>query len=239
MPVVTYQDLCIDAADPVRVAAFWAGVLGLVAEPREDGVVAVRDAGGTAVLWVNPVPGPKVVKNRVHLDLVAADPAPLGTVLAERDGFTVHADPEGNEFCVFPGDGAPAVAALAVDSARPVETAAWWAALVGADLVPGPDGTPRWLSGAAGFAPGVLWKFVPVDDPRTVGNRWHWDVVAEVADLVAAGAVVLRERDDEIRWTVLEDPDGNVFCAFEPPSAPPVSGVTRITTTGCRGPSPA
>jgi hypothetical protein len=217
VPAVTLKDLCIDAADPGRVASFWAGVLGLTAEPRDDGVVPVRDAAGTPVLWVNPVPEPKTVKNRVHLDLVAADPGPLGTVLAEQDGSTVRADPEGNEFCVFPGDGAPALAALAVDSARPVEIAAWWAGLVGADPVPGPDGTPRWLSGAAGLAPGVLWKFVPVDDPRTVKNRWHWDVVAEVADLVAAGAVVLREPDDDIRWTVLADPDGNEFCAFDPP----------------------
>lgn len=218
MPAVTLKDLCIDAADPGRVASFWASVLGLTAEPRDDGVVPVLDAAGTPVLWVNPVPEPKVVKNRVHLDLVAADPGPLGTVLAEQDGFTLRADPEGNEFCVFPGGGGPAIAALVVDSARPVEIAAWWAGLVGADPVPAPDGTPRWLSGAAGLAPGVLWKFVPVDDPRTVKNRWHWDVVAEVADLVAAGAVVLREPDDEIRWTVLEDPDGNVFCAFAPPA---------------------
>lgn len=217
VPAVTVKDLCIDAADPVRVAAFWAGVLGLTAGPRDDGVVPVRDAGGAAVLWVNPVPEPRTVKNRVHLDLVAADPAPLGRLLAEQDGFTVRADPEGNEFCVFPGDGAPAVAALCTDSARPVEIAAWWAGLVGAELVPGPDGAPRWLSGAAGFAPGVLWKFVPVDDPRVAKNRWHWDVLADVADLVAAGAVVLRERDADIRWTVLADPDGNEFCAFDPP----------------------
>lgn len=217
MPAVAFKDLCIDAADPVRVAAFWAGVLGLTAGPRDDGVVPVRDAGGTSVLWVNPVPEPKAVKNRVHLDLVAADPAPLGRLLAEQDGFTVRADPEGNEFCVFPGEGAPAVAALCTDTARPVEIAAWWAGLVGAELVPGPDGTPRRLSGATGFAPGVLWKFVPADDPRAAKNRWHWDVLADVADLVAAGAVVLRERDDEIRWTVLADPDGNEFCAFDPP----------------------
>jgi hypothetical protein len=27
---------------------------------------------------------------------------------------------------------------------------------------------------------------------------------------------VLRPRDDEISWTVLADPDGNEFCAFDP-----------------------
>lgn len=219
MPAAVLKDLCIDAAEPQRVAAFWAAVLGLSAEAREDGDAVLRDRAGRAAFWVNRVPEPKTVKNRVHLDLVAADPAlPGATRLSEQDGFVVLADPEGNEFCVFPGDGPPAVAAVCTDSARPAEIAAWWAGLVGAQLVPGPDGALRYLSGAAGIAPGVLWKFVPVDDERVVKNRWHWDVHAEVADLVAAGAVVLRERDDEIGWTVLADPDGNEFCAFDPPS---------------------
>jgi hypothetical protein len=49
-----------------------------------------------------------VAKNRVHLDLCADDLAVevrrligLGArTLARHDGFTVLADPEGNEFCV-------------------------------------------------------------------------------------------------------------------------------------------
>ena len=57
--------------------------------------------------------------------------------------------------------------------------------------------------------------FVPVPEPKTVKNRIHWDVdTADVGQLVAAGATVLRERDDEIGWTVLADPEGNEFCAF-------------------------
>ncbi len=213
--MAVFKDLCVDAADPHLVAAFWAATLGLDAEALDDGDAVLRD-GGRAAIWVNRVPEPKVVKNRVHLDLLAADP-PDATPVAEQDGYAVYADPEGNEFCVFPGPGAPEIAAVCTDSARPAEIAAWWAPLVGAEIVPGPDGVPRYLAGVAGLGPGVLWKFVPVDDPRTVKNRWHWDVHAEVADLVAAGATVLCERDDEIGWTVLADPDGNEFCAFDPP----------------------
>jgi hypothetical protein len=220
VPAAVLEDLSVDAVEPRRVAAFWAGVLGLSAEVLVGGEAVLRDGAGRAAFRVHRVSEPKTVKNRVHLDLVAADPAlPGTTLLSEQDGFVVLADPEGNEFCVFPGEGAPAVAALCTDSARPVEIASWWAALVGADLVPGPDGAPRWLSGAAGLAPGVLWKFVPVDDERVVENRWRWHVRAAVADLVAAGAVVLRERDDETGRTVLADPDGNEFCALDPPSA--------------------
>jgi hypothetical protein len=58
-------------------------------------------------------------------------------------------------------------------------------------------------------------KFVRVSDERVVKNRWHWDVTtADVDALVAAGATLLRPRDDEISWTVLGDPQGNEFCAF-------------------------
>ena len=32
--------------------------------------------------------------------------------------------------------------------------------------------------------------------------------------LVAAGARLLRRRDDEIGWDVLADPEGNEFCVF-------------------------
>ena len=28
MPVATYEDLCVDAADPVVLGAFWGAVLG-------------------------------------------------------------------------------------------------------------------------------------------------------------------------------------------------------------------
>ena len=56
-------------------------------------------------LDIAPVPEPKTAKNRVHLDVfgdVAAIAARGATVLAEQPRWTVMADPEGNEFCVFP-----------------------------------------------------------------------------------------------------------------------------------------
>ena len=58
--------------------------------------------------------------------------------------------------------------------------------------------------------------FVPVAEPKTVKNRIHWDVETTDLDLLTAyGARVVRARDDEIGWTVLADPEGNEFCAFE------------------------
>ena len=76
------------------------------------------------------------------------------------------------------------------------------------------DGGWAWIEGIAG-SPFEALVFVPVPEPKTVKNRVHLDVTTpDVAALVAAGAVVLREPDDEVRWHVLADPDGNEFCAF-------------------------
>ena len=125
------------------------------------------------------------------------------------------ADPEGNELCVFPsGQGAPD--ALVVDSADPEGDAAWWADVLGASAVVAPGGLRRWLADVPGL-PWEVWKFVGVDDPKTVKNRWHWDVVSEdVDELVRRGATLLRGPDDVIDWHVLADPAGNEFCVFAP-----------------------
>jgi hypothetical protein len=64
---------------------------------------------------LQPSAGPKSGKNRNHPDLVAGDAAAeverligLGARRADvgqtgNEGFTVLADPEGNEFCVLDG----------------------------------------------------------------------------------------------------------------------------------------
>ena len=51
---------------------------------------------------------------------------------------------------------------------------------------------------------------------KTVKNRMHFDVVGETWPLLAAGARMVREQDDEIEWSVLADPEGNEFCVFPP-----------------------
>lgn len=223
----SFKDLCIDAADPRVTGQFWAAALGQDLEDTDDGDTTV--AGPRFLqLWIDAVPEPKTVKNRVHLDLYVPDTAALldlgATVLAEHDDWSVLADPEGNEFCAFPdndgiaaADGVPAHAfAICVDSDQPVEACAWWHQQLAGTIGPGSDGRPRWLHGAAGLGDLIL-KFVPVPDDRVVKNRCHWDVTTDDVDgLVASGATVLRPQDDEIEWTVLRDPDGNEFCAFLP-----------------------
>jgi hypothetical protein len=52
-----------------------------------------------------------------------------------------------------------------------------------------------------------------VPEARTVKNRVHLDVhTGDVADLVAAGATIVNDTD--FTWTVMQDPEGQEFCAF-------------------------
>src|SRR4051812_28010705 len=70
-----------------------------------------------------------------------------------------------------------------------------------------PRRDPGLIIDPAGTGPDIWVNRVP--EPRTVKNRVHWDVVGDTAALVAAGATVLRPRDDRIGWDVLADPEGN------------------------------
>lgn len=121
------RDIVIDCRHPASVARFWAAMLDGYAvapyddeelarlgdmgvyDPEDDPTVLVEaDGGALPRFFFQRVPEPKAVKNRVHLDLGADDPAGevtrlvgLGArVLDDLDEWTVLADPEGNEFCV-------------------------------------------------------------------------------------------------------------------------------------------
>ena len=236
---ISFKDLCLDAADPVAVATFWAAALGHEVEVFDDGDAAVAGPNFPKI-WVDAVPEPKVVKNRVHLDLRVPDVAALvqlgATVLAEHERWTVLADPGGNELCAFPDPdgaahdvGAPAkVFALCVDSDRPEELAAWWQSRLGGTLVPGSDGALRWIDGARGLE-AFTFKCVRNADQRVVKNRSHWDVTSvgaddrpeadQVAEIVEGGATLVRAHDDEVGWNVLTDPQRNEFCLFTDASA--------------------
>ncbi len=105
------KSVTFDCADPLKVAAFWAAVLGSdVDEDSTPEKAWVEPAGwGGPSIWFQKVPEPKVAKNRQHFDLRAMGDIPaeierltgLGaTLVSDRNGQVVMADPEGNEFCV-------------------------------------------------------------------------------------------------------------------------------------------
>ena len=185
--------LLVDAADPAAAESFWAGALG---RPTQQALLSFR-----------PERRRKSVKNRVHVDVYVRDIAPLldlgARVLGEYPGWVTLADIEDNEFCAFVDpeldEDPPALAfAVCTDSAQPELLAAWWAEVVGAEVRDGPDGTPRWLYGSAGWE-NLIWKFVRVDDARVVPNRWQWTLRADPSEFI--------------------DPQGNEFSVL-PPASP-------------------
>lgn len=108
-PIPAYRtyELTVDSADPQAQARWWAAIFAV--QPENDGAANWSIAGVRGMPFesfvFDPVPEPKTVKNRIHWDvygdvdtLVAAG----ASVLAELPRWTVLADPEGNEFCVFP-----------------------------------------------------------------------------------------------------------------------------------------
>src|SRR5690348_10619389 len=102
-----FKDLCLDASDHQALADWWCAALGYVRHVGEsprplDWPVPIEDpAGQGPLIWINPVPEPKSVKNRMHVDVVGdkAELLSLGaTMVRARDDeieWDILADPEG------------------------------------------------------------------------------------------------------------------------------------------------
>jgi hypothetical protein len=108
VPAYPVYEMVVDCVDAVSIGQWWADVFGveLKHEEGKDWVWLEDVPGMPFEAWVfGPVPEPKTVKNRLHWDLAGevGDFESRGArVLAELPRWTVMADPEGNEFCVFP-----------------------------------------------------------------------------------------------------------------------------------------
>ncbi|GAB3623536.1 VOC family protein [Mariniluteicoccus endophyticus] len=109
VPAQRLYELGVDAADPEAQARWWADRLGLTAG-TEDGVPwwwVEGDGLPYDSIVFAPVPETKQVKNRIHWDVSGSveEFTSAGAVIISREGaWTVLADPEGNEFCVFGED---------------------------------------------------------------------------------------------------------------------------------------
>jgi predicted enzyme related to lactoylglutathione lyase len=230
MPLAAWKDLCIDASEPARLAGFWGALLGLSVEVQDDGDAVLRGATPAETIWVNGVPEPKSVKHRVHLDVGAAALQPildLGATMvlpAEESGFrwSVVADPEGGEFCVFVRDDVPPdpparLQELAIDSSDEGSSQAlaeWWADVLGGRAEEGRD---YWWVEDIPSCPFAWFTFAPVPEPKVVKNRIHWDITsADLPALLDRGATVLAPPTERTPWHVCADPQGNEFCVFAP-----------------------
>ncbi len=220
MTMATFKDLCIDATDPAVLGPFWAAALGLTAEPLDDGDVRLTGTTPRQTVWINRVPEPRTVKQRMHLDVHVGSPSDLEALgartLASLDHWTVMADPQGGEFCAFPRVEPPAyrLYEVVVDARDARAQAEWWGGMLGAKVAHEPD-QPWWSVEGIDGAPFDSIVFNAVPEPKTVKNRVHPDVLAgALRPLLDHGATVIRPRDDDIGWHVAADPEGNEFCVF-------------------------
>lgn len=124
---------------------------------------------------------------------------------------------------------------LTFDAADPPALASFWGLALGYVEQPPPPGFDSWEAFAVandmppestgdygalvdpdGVGPRLL--FLKVPEPKTAKNRMHLDIAvsdrdAHVARLIEAGATMIESRSEfGSSWTVMEDPEGNVFC---------------------------
>ena len=118
------RNITFDCADPWLLVTFWSQVTGYQEDPENpnqpgDPEQYLPGPGGQPGLLFIPVPEPKTVKNRVHLDLVPTYRTTdeeverllgIGATLvadhrlSDGTGWVVLADPEGNELCIERSD---------------------------------------------------------------------------------------------------------------------------------------
>lgn len=133
---------------------------------------------------------------------------------------------------------------LTMDAADPRRLGEFWALALGYRREDPPGGFATWeealtswglpedrwndANAIVGDGPRIFIQKVP--EPKTAKNRLHIDVVsgagepgegkkwdllrAKAAELVDAGATVMREFDEPGlgEWIVMQDPEGNEFC---------------------------
>ena len=108
-----WEQVVIDAADPVALGRWWVNALGWVVTIDSEDEFEIRPAPDRmpGVIFV-PVSEQKTIKNRLHLDFRPDDQAAevdrllaLGARRVDigqgEQPWVVLADPEGNEFCVL------------------------------------------------------------------------------------------------------------------------------------------
>jgi predicted enzyme related to lactoylglutathione lyase len=232
--------LCFHANDPLRLARFWAGVLGweTAADPRDGIALLPSDDTGFRLRFL-PTEEQKTGPNQMHFDLTSTSLEDQQETVAKALALgarridvgqgpdaehVVLADPEGNEFDVIePGNDFLAdcgfIGALASDGSQQVGY--FWSEALGWPLVWDQDQETAIRSPLGG--PKITWGGPPVA-PRSGKSRLHFDLAppadgdqqAEVERLVSLGATRIDIGQGEAGWVVLADPDGNEFRVLRP-----------------------
>lgn len=113
-----WQCICIDTPDPAGLSRWWAELLGWRITYEDPEEIVLEPPAGSPEEGVSPdllflkVDDPKVVKNRLHIDLRPDDrdaevarAVAMGAAHVDigqgEPTWVVLADPEGNEFCIL------------------------------------------------------------------------------------------------------------------------------------------
>jgi predicted enzyme related to lactoylglutathione lyase len=232
--------LSFDANKPLRLARFWAGVLGWeMADDPHDGIALLpNDDTGFRIRFALTQER-KAVQNQMHFDLTSMSLEDQQRTVARALGLggrhidigqrpeqrhVVLADPEGNEFCVIePGNnflaGCGFIGAVACDGSQ--EVGYFWSQVLGWPLVWDEDQETAIRSTEGG--PKITWGGPPFKQ-KTGKNRLHFDLApaahvdqqAEVDRLVSLGATRIDVGLNEAGWVAMADPDGNEFGVLTP-----------------------
>ncbi|ACU76651.1 conserved hypothetical protein [Catenulispora acidiphila DSM 44928] len=233
--------LCIDAHDPLRLARFWAGVLGWEQADDPEGIALNPNDDTGFRLRFLPSEAEKVQQNQMHFDLTSASPEMQRQTVAralELGGrhhdvgqgpdatHVVLADPEGNEFCVIAAGNkflaeCGFVGALASDGSQ--EVGYFWSRVLDWPLVwdqdqetaiRSPHGGPKITWGGPPFAakPGRnRLRF----DLAVVGDRQAGSGLnTELDRLVSLGAARTGAAPGPLGEVEMTDPDGNEFTVW-------------------------
>jgi catechol 2,3-dioxygenase-like lactoylglutathione lyase family enzyme len=230
---MTFQLIAVtyDAREPLRLALFWAGLLGREIVEEAGGAFLPEDDTQLGLRFVAGRPAARG-SDYLHLHLTSTDLADQQHTVARalqlgaahldvgqrpEEEHVVLADPEGNAFCVIePGNsflaGCGFLAELACDGAR--EVGVFWSEALGWPLVWDQDEETAIQSPRGGTK--VAWGGPP-PAPKEGRNRQrfdlnspgHGDPQAEIERLVALGATRLEAGEDGA--IALADPGGNEF----------------------------
>jgi len=232
--------LRLDADAPVRLARFWAGVLGQELADDLQGGIALQPSDDTGFrIRFLPAQNQKAGQNHWHLHLTSTSLADQQQTVATslelgarhidigqrpEEGHVVLADPESNEFCVIePGNnylaGCGFLAEITCEGSR--EVGFFWSEALGWPLV-WDQGLQTAIRSPRG-GPKISW-----DAERMMAlpenDRLHFDIAppaggdqqAEVDRLVSLGATLIDTSPGEVSWVPMADPDGREFRVLTP-----------------------
>ena len=232
--------LCFDANDPLRLAAFWSGVLGWEIASDSLDVITLLPSDDTGFgIDFAATKEQKVGQNQMHFDLTSTSLEDQQQTVARAielgarhidigqradEGHVVLADPEGNEFCVIePGNNFLAecgfIGAIACEGSQ--EVGYFWSQALDWPLVWDQDLETAIRSPHGG--PKITWGGTPLTS-KVGKNRLHFDIAPpvdgdqqmEVQRLASLGASRVDIGQGEVSWVVMADPDGNEFCVLTP-----------------------